>query len=254
MAGVLAGRTVLITGASSGLGRHFAGLAAREGAKVVVAARRQAMLEDVVAEIASAGGQAHAVAMDVADEASVIAAYDAAQAAFGAIDTVIANAGISLTGLAVDMAADDFDKVMTVNARGVFLTAREGARRMLGGAISAEGRGRVVIVASIGALGPLPGLMAYSTSKAAALMIGKAMAREWVRKGINVNVLCPGYVETDLNRDWFVSDGGQRQIAGFPRRRTMAASDLDAMFLFLASDQSRAVTGAVHVVDDGQTL
>lgn len=254
MTKLLDGRTVLITGASSGLGRHFAVAAAGAGARVVVAARRRQMLDEVAAAITQAGGTALAVAMDVADEASVIAAYDEAQAEFGAIDTVIANAGISVSGLSADMAAADFDKVMGVNLRGVFLTAREGGRRMLASGVGAAGRGRVVIVASIGGLTPLPGLTAYSTSKAAAVMLGKGLAREWVKKGINVNMLCPGYVETDLNRDWFQSEGGQRQINGFPRRRTMQASELDPTLLFLCSDQSRAVTGAVHVVDDGQML
>jgi NAD(P)-dependent dehydrogenase (short-subunit alcohol dehydrogenase family) len=117
-----------------------------------------------------------------------------------------------------------------------------------------RGDGRILLVASIGALKVLPGLTAYCTSKAAVLMMGKSLAREWVNRGINVNVVCPGYVETELNADWFAEEGGKKQVAGFPRRRLMVEDDLDAMALYLSSDASRAVTGATFTIDDGQTL
>lgn len=247
----LAGRTVLITGASSGIGAHLARRAAAAGAKVALAARRADRLDALVAEI---GPTAAAFAMDVEDEASVIAAYDAVEARLGVPDAVIANAGISIQGMALDIAVDDFDKVMGVNTRGVFLTAREGARRMIRAGSEASGRGRIVLVASIGAHKVLPGLTAYCTSKAAAAMLGKSLAREWIRKGINVNVLCPGYIKTELNGDWFDSEGGQRLLATFPRKRLMDEDDLTATALYLCSDAARAVTGSVFTVDDGQSL
>jgi NAD(P)-dependent dehydrogenase (short-subunit alcohol dehydrogenase family) len=250
----LRGRAVLITGASSGLGLRFARVAAEAGAKVALAARRMDRLETLAREIAVAGGTAHPVAMDVTDEASVIAGYDAAEAALGPIDTVIANAGMNSEGLAVDVAAEEFDRVMAINVRGVFLTAREGARRMMAAGSRGSRRGRVVLIASIGAVKVLPGLTAYCASKAAVAMMGRSLAREWANRGINVNVVCPGYVETELNADWFATDGGKSQVAGFPRRRLMDAEDLDAMMLYLASDASRAVTGSVFTLDDGQTL
>ena len=250
----LTGRTVLITGASSGLGLQFARVAAAAGAKVALAARRVDRLEALAKEIAVDGGTAHAVAMDVTDEASVIAGFDAAQAALGPIDTVIANAGMNNEGLAVEVTAEAFDRVMAINVRGVFLTAREGARRMMAAGSRDSRRGRIVLIASIGALKVLPGLTAYCASKAAVVMMGKSLAREWANRGINVNVVCPGYVETELNADWFAADGGKAQIATFPRRRLMEADDLDAMLLYLASDASRAVTGSVFTLDDGQTL
>jgi len=250
----LAGRTVLITGASSGIGAALARAAAKAGAKVAAAARRADKLEALVAEIAAAGGTARAFAMDVEDEASVIAAYDAVEAAFGAPDSVIANAGINMEGLALDIAIEDFDKVMAVNTRGVFLTAREGARRMIKAGSPASERGRIVLVASIGAHKVLPGLTAYVASKAATAHMGKSLAREWARKGINVNVLCPGYIRTEINDDWFDSEGGQKLVAGFPRKRLMETSDLEAMALYLSSDAARAVTGSVFTVDDGQSL
>ena len=248
----LSGRTLLVTGASSGLGRRFAKIAADAGARVVVAARRADRLASLVAEIGA--GRAVAVSMDVESEASVIAGYDAAEKAFGPVDTVIANAGMNSEALATDLPIDEFDKVMAVNVRGVFLTAREGARRMMAHGSKASGKGRIVLISSIGAVKLLPGLAAYCASKAAVVMMGKAMAREWVNRGVNLNIVCPGYIETEINSDWFKSEGGKKQMAGFPRRRLMEESDLDAVIGYLCSDAARAVTGSVFTIDDGQTL
>ena len=250
----MTGRTALITGASSGLGRRFARIFAAEGARVVLAARRIDRLRALAEEIKAAGGQAIALAMDVTDEASVVAVYDTAEAAFGVVDTVIANAGMNSRGLATEVSAEEFDTVMAVNVRGPFLTAREGARRMIAAGSRDNGRGRVVLVASIGGVKVLPGLSAYCTSKAAVVMMGKSLAREWANRGVNVNVVCPGYIETELNAEWFAEEGGLKQIAGFPRRRLMIEADLDPTLLYLASDASRAVTGSVFTIDDGQTL
>ena len=250
----LTGRVVLITGASSGLGLRFAKVAAAAGAKVALAARRQDRLQSLAEEIRASGGTAFPVTMDVTDEASIVAGFDATQAALGPPDTVIANAGMNSEGLAVEITADAFDKVMAINVRGVFLTAREGARRMMAAGSRDSRRGRVVLISSIGALKVLPALTAYCASKAAVAMMGKGLAREWANRGINVNVICPGYVETELNADWFAADGGKAQVASFPRRRLMEADDLDAMMLYLSSDASRAVTGSVFTLDDGQTL
>lgn len=247
----LTGRTVLVTGASSGIGAHLARRAAAAGAKVALAARRADRLQALVAEI---GANAAAFSMDVEDEGSIIAGYDAIEGRLGVPDTVIANAGISIQGSALDIAADDFDKVMGVNTRGVFLTAREGARRMIRAGSEESGKGRVLLIASIGAHKVLPGLTAYCTSKAATAMLGKSLAREWARKGINVNVLCPGYIRTELNSDWFDTEGGAKLVASFPRKRLMDEDDLTGTALYLCSDAARAVTGSVFTVDDGQSL
>ena len=250
----MTGRAVLVTGASSGLGRRFAKVLANSGAKVAVAARRADRLHELVVEIAAAGGNAVAVTMDVQDEASVIAGFDAAQEALGPIDSVIANAGMNSEGMATDVPVDEFTRVLDVNVKGAFLTAREGARRMMAAGSKETGRGRVVLIASIGAFNVLPGLAAYCASKAAVLQMGKVLAREWATRGVNVNIVCPGYIQTELNADWFASEGGKRQVAGFPRRRLMEESDLDAIVTYLASDAARAVTGSVFTVDDGQSL
>jgi NAD(P)-dependent dehydrogenase (short-subunit alcohol dehydrogenase family) len=250
----LTGRVALITGASSGLGRRFAEVLAASGAKVALAARRMDRLEEAASAIRAFGGEALAVEMDVTDEASIIAGFDAAERQLGPIDTVIANAGMNSRGLALEVGADEFDTVMAINVRGVFLTAREGARRMVAAGSRESGRGRIILISSIGALKVLPGLTAYCASKAAVVMMGRSLAREWANRGINVNVVCPGYVETELNADWFTEEGGKKQIAGFPRRRLMVEADLDAMILYLASDAARAITGSVFTLDDGQTL
>ena len=250
----LSGRIALVTGASSGIGHRLALNLAEAGAKVVVAARRADRLAELVGQVEAGGGQALAVSMDVADEASVVAGYDAAEAAIGPIDTVYANAGMSIEGLALTLSAADFDQIMAVNVRGVFLTAREGARRMIKAGSKESRRGRMVLVASMGAHKVLPGLTAYCTSKAAVAMMGRSLAREWANQGINVNVICPGYLETEINSGWFASEGGKKQVQTFPRRRLMGEGDLDPVLLYLGADASAGTTGALFNIDDGQSL
>jgi NAD(P)-dependent dehydrogenase (short-subunit alcohol dehydrogenase family) len=250
----LSDRAILITGASSGLGLQLAKSAAAAGARLALAARRTDRLKALAEEIAASGGQAVAVAMDVEVEASVAAGFEAAEAALGPIHSVIANAGISGEGAALDLPVEALDKVLSVNVRGTFLTAREAARRMTAAFPREEQRGRIVFMASMLANKPAPGLAAYCASKAAVAMLGRTLAKEWINRGINVNVVCPGYIETEINADWFASEPGKKQIAGFPRRRLMVEQDLDPMVLYLASTTSRAVTGAVFTLDDGQSL
>lgn len=254
MAADLSNRIVLITGASSGLGRHFAHAAAKAGARVVIAARRADRLSTLKAEIETAGGQAAVVMMDVGDEASIIAGFDAAEAAFGPVDSVIANAGVSMPGSALGLPVGEFDALMQINVRGVFLTAREAGRRMIAAGSPTREHGRIVLVGSIGSHRVLPRLTAYSTSKAAVLMMGKSLAVEWASKGISVNTVLPGYVATELNDEWLHSPAGQELIASFPRKRLMSASDLEPITMFLCSDGARAITGGGFELDDGQSL
>lgn len=250
----LRGRTLLITGASSGLGAHFARAAVTAGAAVALAARRADRLADLVADLTREGGRAAAVSMDVTDEGSIAAGYDAAEAALGPIDSVLANAGLNVPSSAIDISADDFDRIMSVNLRGVFLTAREGARRMIANGSKEKGNGRIVLVGSVGSHRVLSGLTAYSTSKAGVLMMGKSLAREWATRGINVNTIMPGWIKTELNTEWLESPGGEKLIASFPRRRVMVPADLDGIVLYLLSDASRAITGGGFELDDGQSL
>jgi len=250
----LAGRVALVTGASSGLGHRFAQILAASGASVVIGARRTDLLDTLRRDIERGGGRVLAVPMDVADEASVIAAYDAAEAAFGPVDTVIANAGINAAGSALGLAVEDFDRVMAVNLRGVFLTVREGARRMVAAGSPDAANGRITIISSITAHHVSAGVAAYSATKAAVAQLGRSLARDWANKGINVNILCPGYIATELNTDIWDGPMGKALLARFPRQRVMDAEALDPMLLYLSSDASRQITGGVFTLDDGQTL
>lgn len=247
----LTGRTALITGASSGLGMHFASRFAAAGANVVIGARRIERVREVAERI---GDKALPVAIDVTDETSIIAAYDAAEARFGTVDTIIANAGQSNAGRATEIGEAALRSTIDVNFTGVFLTAREGAKRLIAAGSRETGRGRVVLIGSITAHMTAQGDSAYAASKAAVAHLGRNLAREWVRSGINVNVVQPGYIQTEINGDWFSTEGGARQIAGWHRRRLMPIDALDAMLMFFASDASAHVTGGVIDVDDGQSL
>lgn len=250
----LAGRVALVTGASSGIGRRFATILAQAGAAVVVCARRLELLETLVREISDNGGRALAVAVDVADEASLIAAYDAAAEAFGPVDTVIANAGLNVAGSSLGIAADALDTMLSVNVRGVFLTAREGARRMVAAGSAESGRGRIILISSVTGAWVPTGTTAYAATKAAVNQMGRAMAKDWAGKGVNVNVLAPGYMSTELNEEIWDMPMGQKLLAEFPRHRIMSAAALDPMVLYLASDASAEVTGSIFTIDDGQTL
>jgi len=250
----LSGRTVLVTGASSGIGAHFARTLARAGARVALGARRLDYLDRLRADIEAQGGKALAIRMDVTDEACTIAAYDAVEQAFGPIDTVIANAGMSVAGSALGLDMDGFDQMVAVNLRGVFLTVREGARRMLAAGSAERGGGRIVIVSSITARQVSPGMAVYSATKAAVTQLGRVLARDWAGKGINVNVLAPGYIATDLTDGYFDTPSGLRLKARFARDRIMDLEALDPMLLYLSSNASAQTTGAVFTIDDGQSL
>jgi NAD(P)-dependent dehydrogenase (short-subunit alcohol dehydrogenase family) len=250
----LSGRTVLVTGASSGIGRHGALSLAACGANLVLGARRAALLDEVRAEIEALGAKAIAVTMDVTDEASTMAAYDAAEAAFGEVGSVVANAGINLGGNALNLSPEIFDQLAAVNVKGAFLTAREGARRMIAAGSANRGHGRIVFVSSVTAQHVFPGLAAYSATKAAVSQMARVLARDWSGKGINVNVLCPGYIRTELTEPMWDTPYGERMLDSFPRHRIMSVGALDPMLLYLCCDASAEVTGSIFTIDDGQTL
>ncbi len=246
----LTGRTVFVTGATSGLGRRFAKVLAQAGADVAIAGRRAERLADLKSEIERLGRKCAAVPLDVTDISAIAGAFDAAEAALGPVHVLVNNAGMSRDGKAVDITPQDFDAVMDTNLRAPFFMASEAARRMI---VRGQG-GRIVNIASIGAFRVLPGLAPYCMSKAGLAMMTQCLAREWARHDINVNAICPGYIETEINRDWFKSEGGQKQIKSFPKRRLAQESDLDGILLLLASDASRAITGSLMTVDDAQSL
>ena len=246
----LTGRAVLITGASSGLGRHFAGVLARAGAKVALAARRVDSLERVREDIARDGGEAVAVPMDVTDAASVQAAVADAADGLGGLDILINNAGINVSKPVLDLDEGEWDRVVDTNLKGCFLVAQAAARTM-----KEHGRGgSIVNVASILGLRVAGQIAPYVASKAGLVQLTKAMALELARHRIRVNALCPGYMETDLNRDFFASDAGQALIKRIPQRRLGQMEELDGPLLLLCSDASSYMTGSVIAVDGGHLV
>ncbi len=250
----LAGQVAFVTGASSGLGLHFCRLLAAAGASVALAARRTNRIEAEAEGIRSTGARANAVTLDVADAAAIGPAMDEAEAALGPISILVNNAGVGGAGLALDVPVEVWDETFAINVRGVFLCAREAVKRMQASGVVERGDARIINIASIGAHTVLPGLSAYCSSKAAVVMMTETLAREWARPKIAVNAICPGYIYTDINAEWFDTEKGQAEIKGFPRRRLMEESDLDATLLMLAGPGARAITGSVFTLDDGQSL
>lgn len=246
----LAGKTALVTGASSGLGWRFARTLAANGAKVVVAARRLERLEALKAEIEAAGGQAAAVTLDVTDQAAVPAAFDAAEEAFGPVDIVINNAGMAVEATVVEMTSEQWRKVLDTDLDGVFHVGQEAARRM-----SANGGGSIVNIASAIAFTVSKTLSAYAVAKAGVVKLTEAMALELAGANVRVNAICPGYIETEINRDFFATERGQQMIQrNVPMKRLGAIGDLDGTLLLLASDAGAFLTGEAIVVDGGLVL
>ena len=192
--------------------------------------------------------------MDVTDQASVVAGFDAAEAAFGTVDTVIANAGVSSPGRSTEVAADALAGILDTNVLGVFLTAREGAKRLIAAGSRDTGKGRILLIGSMGAETPVKGEVMYCASKAAVASLARNLAGEWLRSGITVNVIQPGFILTEMADEWFSSEGGKAQIAGFPRRRLQPIETLDDHDPLLCSDASFGMTGATITLDDGQSL
>jgi NAD(P)-dependent dehydrogenase (short-subunit alcohol dehydrogenase family) len=244
----LRGKVALVTGASGGLGAHFARVLHAAGARVALAARR---IEATAALAAELGERAAAVPLDVTDAAAVARAFEAAEAAFGApCDVIVNNAGIAVTKPALEQTECDWDEVLNVNLRGCFLVATEAARRL----VAANAPGSIVNIASIGGLRILSGVAGYTASKAGLVQLTKQLAVEWARYGIRVNALCPGYVETPINRDFFASEAGQAVIRRVPQRRLGQPEDLSGALLLLASHAGAHVTGAALVVDGGHSV
>jgi 3-oxoacyl-[acyl-carrier protein] reductase len=245
----LAGQVALVTGASSGLGVRFAQVLAANGAAVVLVARRAERLAKVKTMLDQAGARSLAVPADVLDRAAMQAAFDAAEAAFGPVTILINNAGVAHAGRAVDLTEDEWRRVLSVDLDAVFYWAQEGARRMLA---AAKG-GAIINIASILGLRVAKGVVAYATAKAGVIQVTKAMAAELAFKGIRVNALAPGYIATELNRE-FLEGEGAKMTREIPAGRFGTEADLDGALLLLASDAGRYINGEVIVVDGGHTL
>jgi NAD(P)-dependent dehydrogenase (short-subunit alcohol dehydrogenase family) len=248
----LAGTVALVTGASSGLGARFARTLALAGATVALAARRVDRLERLRAEIEDAGGHARAVALDVTDPAAIARAVATIEADVGPIGILVNNAGVAATRRLVDVSPDDYDRVMNTNVRGAFFVAQEVGRRMIARAQGGDtAGGRIVNIGSVAGMRPVRQIGVYAISKAAIVHMTRVMAHEWGRHGINVNAVCPGYIDTEINHEHWLSEAGRKLVEMMPRRRIGTPEDLDLALLMLCARESGFVNGAVLAVDDG---
>ena len=246
----MSGKVAMVTGASSGFGVHFAKIMAARGAKVVVAARRVERLEALVAEIKADGGEAVAVAMDVTDSASIITAFDQAEAAFGTVTMLANNAGVADVRSALKIGEDDWDKMIDTNLKGVWIAGQQAAKRMIEAGVS----GSIVNTASILGLRVAFGQSSYSASKAAVIQLTKSMALEWAGKGVRVNALCPGYFLTEMTASAFESPEAQAYLNSSHAGRPGGMDEITAPFLLLASDAGSYLHGVALPVDGGQSI
>ncbi len=246
----LTGKVALVTGASSGLGVRFAEVLAENGANVVVVARRTDRLQSLTERIARSGGRALAFAADVRDRAAMRAAFDAAERAFGTVTVLVNNAGVAHAGRAVELPEEEWRRILATDLDAVFFWAQEAARRML----AAGKHGSIVNIASVLGLGVDKGVIAYATAKAGVIQLTKALALELAFKGIRVNAIAPGWIVTELNRDYLTSERGEGLKREIPVGRFGEERDLDGPLLLLVSDAGRFVTGATIVVDGGQSI
>jgi NAD(P)-dependent dehydrogenase (short-subunit alcohol dehydrogenase family) len=244
------GKVALVTGASSGLGEHFARTLAANGATVVVAARRAEKLAALVDEILKDGGKALAVPMDVNDRDSVAGAVAAAGRSAGVPDIVVNNAGIAQGKASIELTEEDWRSVMNTNLDGAWRVAQESAKAM----IAARKGGSIINIASVLGIRVANSLLAYATAKAALIQATKALALEWARYGIRVNAIAPGYIETEMTHAFFQTEAGQATVKRVPQRRIGAPADLDGALLLLASPASSYMTGSVVVVDGGHVV
>jgi len=246
----LKGKVALVTGASSGLGVRFAECLAENGAALVLVARRADRLAVLKSRIEKSGGRAIAVGADVCDRAAMRTAFDAAEKAFGTVTILVNNAGVVHSGRAVDLPEDEWRRVLSTNLDAVFYCAQEAARRML-----AAGKGGAIVnIASVLGFGVDKGVVAYATAKAGVVQLTKALALELSFKGIRVNAIAPGWIVTDMNREYLASERGAAIKREIPIGRFGEERDLDGPLLLLVSDAGRFVTGATIVADGGQMV
>jgi NAD(P)-dependent dehydrogenase (short-subunit alcohol dehydrogenase family) len=246
----LRGRRALVTGASSGLGRHFARSLAQAGATAIVAARSVDKLAQLVEEIKATGGDAVAVGMDVTDAEAVRRGFDAIEAAGGIADIVVNNAGLAVSRPLLEQTEVDWDTVIDTNLKGAWLVAQEAARRL----VAAKRPGSIINIASITGERVAGGVAPYCASKAGVMHLTRAMALELARHGVRVNALAPGYVRTELNRDFLASEAGERLRSRIPQRRFGLPEELDGPLLLLASEAGAYITGSVIFADGGHLV
>ncbi len=246
----LKGEVALVTGASSGIGRHLALLLGAAGAKVVIAARREDLLAEVARQIAAEGGEAVPLALDVTRADSVAKCVTEAERLAGPLSLLVNNAGVTVAKPVLEHTEADWDYVLDTNLKGAWLMAREFACHL----VDQKRPGRIVNIASVLGVRTIAHLPGYCTAKAGLIHLTEVLAMELARYGIRVNALAPGYLETDFNRDFLRSEAGQRMARRIPLRRFAEPEDLDGAMLLLASQAGAYITGAVIPVDGGHAV
>lgn len=253
----LTGKVALVTGGSSGLGVQFAQSLAKAGATVVIAARRIERLQEVAKDIQASGGKVFCVALDVLSQTSIDKAVEQAQQLAGPIDILVNNSGVSTTQRIVDVTEKDYDYVLGTNTKGAFFVAQAVGKQMIARAKQATDQGkeappqRIINIASMAGIKALSQISIYSMSKAAVIHMTHAMALEWGRYGINVNAICPGYIETEINAAHWDTEAGQKLIQKLPRKRVGKTQDLEGILLLLASPDAQFINGSIMAADDG---
>ena len=246
----LKGRVALVTGASSGLGERFAEVLAEAGAAVALVALRHELLEEVRARLAAAGTRAIAVVADVRDRAAMMRAFDQAEAELGTVDILINNAGVAHAGRVVRLAETEWRRVLDTNLDAALYWSQEAARRLM----AAQKGGAIVNIASILSFGVSKGVAAYAVSKAGIVQLTRALGLELASSGIRVNAIAPGWIVTNLNRDYLAGERGAAILQDIPLGRFGETRDLDGTLLLLCSDAGRFITGTTIVVDGGQVI
>jgi NAD(P)-dependent dehydrogenase (short-subunit alcohol dehydrogenase family) len=247
----LAGKVVLVTGASSGIGEHLARQLALRGARVAAAARRTELLNKLAAEFVGPGGTVSPIGLDLRSTASIQRAVAEVEHHLGPIEILVNNAGIVLQAPATRATEDEFDRQFDTNVKGTFFVTQACARRM----IELEIPGRIVTVASVAGLVTMPQLSVYGMTKAALVHMTRSLAAEWARYDLSVNAICPGYVATDLNAEFMASEAGRKVVARLPKRRLATPEGLvEPLMLLLSGSRSRFINGAILTVDDGYSV
>jgi 3-oxoacyl-[acyl-carrier protein] reductase len=246
----LSGRVALVTGASSGLGLRFAQVLAEAGAAVALVARRAERLAALAAKIRQAGGRAVPISADVCDRAGMLHAFETAENELGTVDLLVNNAGVVHADRIVDLPETEWRRVLGVDLDAVLFWSQEAAHRML----AAGKSGAIVNISSIAGFNVSKGVAAYAVAKAGVIQLTKALGLELASLGIRVNAIAPGWIVTDLNRDYLMSERGAAIKRDIPLGRFGQEADLDGALLLLASDAGRYMTGTTIVVDGGQLI
>jgi NAD(P)-dependent dehydrogenase (short-subunit alcohol dehydrogenase family) len=246
----MTGVNALVTGASSGLGAHFARTLAAAGAKVVVAARRTDRLAELATAIEAAGGRAVPVGLDVTSVESVRAGFAAAETELGPITVLVNNSGVAVPKRLLDQTEEDWDQVVDTNLKGAWLMAQEFARRL-----AAQNKpGRIINIASVLGIRTIGYVAPYTASKAGLIHLTRVMALELAPLKIQANAIAPGYFATEMNSEFLAGPAGQSMMKRVPLGRFGAPADLDGVLLLLASDAGRYINGITIPVDGGHLV